>query len=64
MRSQSTESIIKPKAETLSSDSAWKLWKKLNELSDALWEAFESDFLGFCIEECDSIRPDKSYPFE
>ncbi|MFP4165467.1 MAG: hypothetical protein ACLFVE_15955 [Chitinispirillaceae bacterium] len=32
---------------------AWRIWEKANELSDLLWEYYESEFLDFCMEKSD-----------
>ena len=43
---------------------AWDLWKTLNDLAEALWDAYEHDFLNFCIHESDLHRPCEPLPFE
>lgn len=39
----------------LSPKTAWKLWEQIHVLADSLWEAYEYEFLDFCIEECEKI---------
>jgi hypothetical protein len=29
---------------------AWALWHMLTQLTDILWERYEKEFLGLCIE--------------
>jgi len=43
---------------------AWTLWKTLNQLSESLWDAYEQEFLEFCIQESDSYRLNQPLPFE
>ena len=43
---------------------AWNLWKTLSQLSESLWDAYEHEFLDFCIQESDSYRPSMPLPFE
>ena len=30
---------------------AWKLWHQLIDLSDRLWDAYELEFLEFCMQD-------------
>jgi|WetSurMetagenome_2_1015567.scaffolds.fasta_scaffold144757_1 hypothetical protein len=32
---------------------AWSLWHILSDMTQHLWDSYEQDFLGFCIEEAD-----------
>jgi hypothetical protein len=48
----------------LSPQSAWSLWRSLNQLADELWRSYEKEFLDFCIEEDDSVDPDRPLPFD
>jgi hypothetical protein len=47
---------------------AWELWKKLNDFSEYLWNAYEYDFLTLAASEppvCRSLgegRPPSQYP--
>ena len=43
---------------------AWTLWKTLNSLAESLWDAYEQEFLEFCIQESDSYRPSAPLPFD
>jgi hypothetical protein len=38
----------------ISPKTAWKLWEQFHVLADLLWEAYECEFLDFCIEECEN----------
>jgi hypothetical protein len=37
----------------ISAEDAWRLWHKLNQLAESIWEAHEKEFLEFCMEEAE-----------
>lgn len=48
----------------ISPDDAWKLWHQLNELAQAIWEAYEQPFLEFCIQKAKNQSYSESLPFD
>jgi hypothetical protein len=45
-------------------EQAWRLWHLLQELSDSIWEHYESAFLDFCGEDQPIITStDDELPF-
>jgi len=51
--SPSVVAVRSGKEYPISPKTAWKLWEHIHILADSLWEAYEYEFLDFCIEECD-----------
>jgi len=37
----------------LPAESAWKLWLRLTDMVDLLWESYQDQFLTFCIRDID-----------
>jgi hypothetical protein len=38
----------------LSPEAAWELWHQLNHLAESLWDAYEQEFLRFCILDAEN----------
>ncbi|HEX2955889.1 MAG TPA: hypothetical protein VHO70_03625 [Chitinispirillaceae bacterium] len=43
---------------------AWKIWNKLTDSAQSLWEEFEDDFVEFCLQEANlNTIQRRRYPF-
>lgn len=49
---------------SLTPTAAWTLWHQLIKLSDDLWDAFEEEFLEFCIQASEKNDCNIPLPFE
>jgi len=63
MKQQSTAGV-NPDKSSLSPAAAWKLWHQLIDFTNALWDAYEQEFLDFSIEESEREDFNRPMPFE
>lgn len=55
---------VNPDAPQLSAEDAWRFWHQLNQIAETLWNAYEQEFLQFCIDEAKNQGYSLPMPFD